>query len=115
MFTPEDYLYGWLLYILGGLIFFGCWWYVTAKIRYAPVRLLLRIISLVTMFVPWYADPALDYLAPAVVIAGMEGIFEGDGAFWRAGTPLLVALAISVAASLGYSLAQSLLRDQKKS
>lgn len=104
MFTPEDYWYGWLLYIAGGLVFFGCWWYLTAKIRYAPVRLLLRVIAVITMFVPWYANPDMGYLAPAVLIAGMEGIFDGDGAFWRAGTPLLVALGIGVTASLIYSL-----------
>lgn len=101
MFTSEDYLYGWLLYIAGGLVFFGCWWYLTRKIAVIEVRGLLRTLCLVIMFVPWYASPDMDYLAPAVVIAGVEGIFEGN--FWRAGAPLLTAVMTSILFTLVYT------------
>lgn len=114
MFTSDDYLYGWLLYISGGLVFMGCWWWLTAKIRFADIRLLLRVIAGVIMFVPWYVSPDMDYLAPAIIMVGMEGLFEGPGAFWRAGTPLLVVLALAVVACLIYSLVRFLLRRRSK-
>lgn len=96
MFTSEDYLYGWLFYIISGLVFFACWWYLTAKIRYSIMRNGLRLIALVVMFFPWRASPDLDYLAPAVVMAGVEGIFDGGDAFWRAGGPLLTAVGVAL-------------------
>jgi hypothetical protein len=104
MFTTEDYLYGWLLYIAAGLVFFACWWYLTAKIKTIEIRAVLRTGAAVTMFVPWYTSPDMDYLAPAVLMAAMEGIFDGNGAFWRAGTPLLIALAVGIAGSLIYAV-----------
>lgn len=101
MFTSEDYLYGWLLYLAGGLVFFGCWWYLTRKIALIEIRAVLRSICWVTMFVPWYASPEMDYLAPAVVIAGVEGIFDGN--FWRAGAPLLTAITTAILFTLVYT------------
>lgn len=106
MFTTEDYLYGWLLYILGGSVFFACWWYLTRKIKTIEIRAILRVGCLVVMFTPWYASPDMDYLAPAVIIAAIEGIFDGN--FWRAGAPLLTALAIGIAAALIYSITRRL-------
>ena len=91
MFTSDDYLYGWLLYIASGLVFMAFWWYLTAKIRFADIRLLLRVIAGVIMFVPWYVS-----------------------AFWRAGTPLLVVLALAIAACLIYSLVRFVLRRRSK-
>ena len=33
------------------------------------------------------------FLAPAWLIAGSEGLFDGAENFWRAGRPLLMAMA----------------------
>ncbi len=91
MYTQDDYLYGWLFYLLGVFIVMVCGWLLT---RRWPIllRQLLRLWVGVVLVVPWYASAELDYFAPAWIIASFEGLFDGDGAFWRAGTPLLVAL-----------------------
>lgn len=102
MFTAEDYLYGWLIYFVSGLVFFACWWYLTAKVSLFGARLILRVVCLVTMFTPWYADPELDYLAPAVLMAAMEGIFDGASSFWRAGGPLVAALILALVLCAAY-------------
>lgn len=100
MYTQEEYLYGWLIYLVGVIILMGCGWILTAGIPSKEIRHLLRIIAGVTFIVPWYASPDLDALAPAWIIAAFEGIFDGGDAFWRAGTPLLSSLAAAVVISL---------------
>lgn len=100
MYTQEEYLYGWLFYLLGVVIILGCGWWLTASIRFRELRQLLRLAAVVTFLVPWYASPDMDYLAPAWLIATFEGIFEGGDAFWRAGMPLLVTLAVAIGIAL---------------
>lgn len=94
MYTQEEYLYGWLLYLAGVLLLMGCGWLLTARIGWRPLRHLLRLLAAVTFLVPWYANPDMAYLAPAWIIAGFEGVFENN--FWRAGGPLLSALAAAL-------------------
>lgn len=109
MFTTNDYVYGWLAYIVAGLVFFACWWYATRKIGIHEVRAVLRVGAVVTMFVPWYVASDSNYMAPAILMAGMEGIFDGPSAFWRAGGPLLVALGIGIVGALIFAVTRRLL------
>lgn len=111
MFTTEDYLYGWLLYIVAGLVFMACWWWLTAKLRVATVRHALRLIAGVTIFFPWPAGSDTGHLAPAVVMAGVEGIFDGGEAFWRAGGPLLTALAVALVSGVILAVVRGLSRS----
>lgn len=100
MYTEQEYLYGWLIYLLGVAVIVACGWWLTAAIRFKELRQLLRLTAIVTFLVPWYADPDLEYLAPAWLIAAFEGLFESGDAFWRAGTPLLTALAVAIGVAL---------------
>lgn len=93
MYTQEEYLYGWLAYLVGALVIVLCGWMITAKIPWGGLRGLIRALAIVTLLVPWYANPEMTYLAPAWIIAAFEGIFEDD--FLRAGGPLLSALAVA--------------------
>lgn len=95
MYTQEEYLYGWLIYLLGAAVLILCGWLVTAKIPWGGFRGIVRLLAIVTLLVPWYANGDMTYLAPAWIIAAFEGIFDGN--FWRAGGPLLSALAVSFA------------------
>lgn len=104
MYTQQEYLYGWLFYLLGVLIMMGCGWWLTRNLRITILRQMLRMGFLALFIVPWYADPELPYLAPAWIIAGFEGVFEGDGAFWRAGTPMLVAVALALISVVGWNI-----------
>jgi len=94
MYTQEEYLYGWLLYLAGVALLMGCGWLLTARLRWKPLRQVLRLLAAVLLLVPWYANPDMAYLAPAWIIAGFEGVFEDN--FWRAGGPLLSALAVGL-------------------
>lgn len=104
MYTQGEYLYGWLLYLLGAVFLFGCVWWASRNWRSDELRQLVRLSSIVFLLVPWYASPDMDYLAPAWIIAGFEGVFDGIEAFWRAGAPLLACLGVSIAVSLLWHL-----------
>lgn len=105
MYTQAEYLYGWLLYLLGVALMMGCGWYLTSGIRYTLAKTLLRVLAAVFFLVPWYASSDEDYLAPAWLIAAFEGIVGGESTFWRAGAPLLSALAVAVLAVIAITVA----------
>lgn len=96
MFTPQEYQTGWLIY--GGLVvlFNFAWWFLTAGIGLAEVRQLLRLMPWVLLCTPWYTDADSTLLAPAWAIASTDLLFDSPEAFWRAGTPLLFALALAL-------------------
>ena len=98
MYTQEEYLYGWLFYLLGVALIMGCGWLLTARMRWREGRQLLRLLVAVTLLVPWYATPEMHFLAPAWIVAGFEGVFDNN--FWRAGGPLLSALAAAVTVAI---------------
>lgn len=92
MFTQEEYMWAWFFYLLGAFMFIGVLWYLTGKIKRHEPKYLLRILTSVFLVVPWYSEAHEGYLSPAWLVSLIEGIFEGPDAFWRAGTPLIVAL-----------------------
>ncbi len=106
MFTAEEYQNAWLMYLGGVVLMFACWYYLTRFIVWPEVRQLLRIFVAVLFLVPWFTEASSGYLAPAIIIAIVETLTMDGAAFWRAGTPLLVALTLSVALSLLWNLWQ---------
>lgn len=108
MYTQQEYLYGWLFYLLGVAIVLLAGWMMTAPIKWKALKLTLRLSAVVIFLLPWYANDDMGYLAPAWIIAGFEGVFDGPDAFWRAGRPLLIALSgallLAAIASLGVAL-----------
>lgn len=115
MYTQDEYFYGWLFYLLGVSILMGCGWLLTTRIPFRELRSLIRWIAAVTLLVPWYAAPDVEYLAPAWLIAAFEGVFEGGDAFWRAGKPLLIALAVAVGMFLVLQISLRLLSNRRPS
>lgn len=102
MFSDQEYYYAWIYYLLGAAVCIACWWLLTAKLKQAEVRSLLRTVVVVVLLTPWYTTGTSGYLSPAVVITFIEGLFDDNHTFARAGIPLLVAVTASVVLSLGY-------------
>lgn len=94
MYTEQDYLYGWVFYLLGVALVMLCGWILTVRIKWPVIRHLLRLTVASILLVPWYASNELDYLAPAWLIAVFEGVFEGGEAFWRAGSAVVGAVIL---------------------
>ncbi|MFL0810682.1 MAG: hypothetical protein K6L76_09730 [Agarilytica sp.] len=100
MFTHSEYLWGWLWYIVGVALCMTVFWAMTRKIPWRSVRQPLRVFVASIFLMPWYVDENQGFLAPAWIASALEGAFEGPGAFWRAGTPLLVSAICAVILSL---------------
>ena len=96
MMTETEYLYAWLYYLGGAFILVVCLWLLVRKLRSPQVKTTLLVVVAVMLTVPWYSDSQQTYLSPAVIISVVEGFFEGSEAFWRAGTPLLAAMGVSL-------------------
>lgn len=106
MMTESEYFNAWIYYLAGALLLSACWWYLAGKIPWREGRQLSRVLVIAALLVPWYTNTQQEYLSPAILIAIVEGLFEGDDAFWRAGTPLLVGITVALGLSLVYSLAR---------
>jgi NADH:ubiquinone oxidoreductase subunit 6 (subunit J) len=100
MFTQAEYINGWLAYAGAVIVCYWCWWYMLSKLPIKPLRPVLLGAMAGLLFMPWSVDPAMSYLAPAWLIAGSDGLFEGAAKFWRAGAPLLVAVVASIIVAL---------------
>lgn len=96
MFTQEEYLTAWAVYGGGVIVFMLAWWMLTANIKWRGLRHSSRLIMLVLVALPWPTQQGSEYLSPAWLASGIEGAFEGPGAFWRAGEPLVIALSATL-------------------
>ncbi|WP_045858908.1 hypothetical protein [Teredinibacter purpureus] len=113
MMTETEYLYAWLYYLLGAGLLISCWWYATRRIPWPEVRHLSRLVVGVAIVVPWYTNTQQDYLSPALLISLLELFFEGASAFWRAGAPMLAAVAVAVAFSTLFFVVRWYLHQRK--
>ena len=96
MFTASEHLHGWLVYGGGAVLGLLCWWYLLIKLPVKPIRSLLFGAMVGALCMPWPTEDGGQFFAPAWLIAGSDGLFDGADAFWRAGTPLLMAIDKSV-------------------
>ncbi|RDH43500.1 hypothetical protein [Zooshikella ganghwensis] len=89
------YLYAWMIYLASAA---GCFlvWYRMTRICWRWLRWFLRGFALVLLFTPWYVNVEQDYLGPAFLIAGFDGLTLGLEAIMRAGHVLLAALAVMI-------------------
>lgn len=108
MFTQAEYLNGWLIYTLAALVGLACWWYLLTTLPGRFLRLPLLGLMAGVLLMPWFSGADSSFLAPAWLIAGSEGLFEGKDAFWRAGTPLLIAIGGGLALGIFAELFRSL-------
>ncbi|SMF08602.1 hypothetical protein SAMN02745866_00634 [Alteromonadaceae bacterium Bs31] len=99
MMTENEYLWAWIYYVLGAGLLLACWWYLTRRIPWMELRHVLRLVMAVALLVPWYTNTQQEYMSPALLIALVEGLFDGSPAFWRAGTPLLSAVLAALVLS----------------
>jgi hypothetical protein len=68
----------WSVYIVSGLIFSLFWWKVTRLVAHRGWRELLRGISLVVIYTPWYTSEAHEHLMVVVLIDLLLGA-SGNG------------------------------------
>lgn len=140
MISNLDYLYGWCAYLAGAALGFLVWWQMTRPIRVDGLREILRLLVFVVLFTPWYADPDQDvrrgggavggevligqaaqtaqeervHLAPAMIIALLEAVFEGPAQAVRGLRPILFAAMAGLVLLLPMQLLRALLRRRRR-
>jgi len=96
MFTFEEYLTGWLVYmglIIGVLAVF---WWLTRFIKWVSVKHSLRLIVSAILLVPVPVPDTANFWAPAWIVGALELIFSGLENFIPIGQRLLVAVAMAL-------------------
>jgi hypothetical protein len=83
----------WSVYIGSGLIFSLFWWKVTRLVAHRGWRELLRGISLVVIYTPWFTSEAHEHLAPALVVVLIDLLLGASGNGLAGSLALLLATA----------------------
>jgi|GEM_PF-756046 len=96
MFTVEQYVIGWSVYLLAVIGLLAVFWRMTRIIRWFYPRQVLRLIAAAFLLTPYSINEASEYLAPAWLMAGLEMVFSGLDGFERAGRPTITAALIAL-------------------
>lgn len=96
MFTFEEYLIGWLIYmalIIGVLAVF---WWLTKSIPWVYAKNVLRLIASAILLVPVRVPDTEAFWAPAWIVGALELIFGGLEAFIPVAQVLLIAIGVTL-------------------
>ncbi len=104
MLTLENYIIAWLVYLLASAGLLSVVWRSTGHLGRMEWRNLLRCSAVVLLLFPYTADPEQSYLAPGLLIALLEGVFQGVEGLQRAGLPLLVAWIFALVISMALEI-----------
>ena len=72
MYTPENYLWGCIAYVLGVLMTVPFVWWVTRPLPWYPLRAFFRMFALALLLTPAFPYEGMTYLAPAWATAAFE-------------------------------------------
>jgi len=74
MYTPENYVWGCIAYVLGVLMTVPFVWWATRSLPWYPLRALFRMLTLALLLTPVFPYEGTTYLAPAWATAAFEVI-----------------------------------------
>lgn len=97
--TSTQYIIGWAAYLAGATGCLTALWLISKK---WPVRLrrLICMNAAVLLYLPWKTLPDGSYLSPALLTTIYDGLGLGIAALPRAGTAVIIALAVTTLAAL---------------
>jgi hypothetical protein len=95
MLSIHEYMLSWGMYLLGALGLVVVWWRITAYVRISTIRNMLRLSVMVAVLMPYPVPEQETYVAPALMMTFIEGLFFEDYGFSHAGMPLLLALVLA--------------------
>ena len=72
MYTPENYFWGCIAYVLGVLMTAPFIWWATRRLPWYPLRACLRMFSVALLLTPAFPYEGMTYLAPAWATAAFE-------------------------------------------
>ncbi len=96
-FVQYQYVIAWSGYIGSGLMFCLFWWKVTSRLRHQGWRDLLRGVSLVVIYTPWFTSEAHEHLVPAIVVVLMDFLLGASDNGLAGSLALLLATLVMLA------------------
>ena len=95
-----EYPLAWSVYLAAGAVFCLAWWKITAALGHSGWRDLLRGLSVVLIFTPWFVSDAHEYLAPASMVVMMDLLVGSTDNGLKGSLMLLLVLAVMLATLL---------------
>ncbi len=114
MFSSFEYLMGWAFYLGASLGLIVVWWFMTRWISIQVIRNTLRVVVAAALLMPYPVDSESAFLAPAIIMTFIEGLFIRDEGFSRAGIPLVIAICSAGILYVLLSLIWSKYREKRK-
>ena len=98
MFTAEDYLQGWIVYLIGASCLLLFLWLVLRKSAWTTVRHLLLLVSAAILLTPVTAYRDDGHLAPAFFVSLYEGVMlsGAEAGFQRGFAPIVAAALFGI-------------------
>lgn len=81
MFTAEEYITGWCIYLVAVLGLLVLFWVITRDLPWHHLKQSLRLIVATVLLVPGIVENAPGFLAPAWVKGILQLIFTGADGF----------------------------------
>lgn len=97
MLAGDDYLFTWVLYLVGAVGLLIVWWFLTKRIRIKLLKDCLRLSAAVFLLVPFPVYNQPDFWAPALGMSLLEFIFGQSQGLGRAVIPIIIIWAFSLA------------------
>ena len=97
MLTTEDYIFFWVLYLVGAAGLLVVWWFITRRIKYRMLRDVLRLSAAVFLLMPFPVLNQEQFWAPALGMSLLEAVFGQAQGFGRAGIPIIIIWLFVVA------------------
>ncbi len=72
MYTPENYLWGCIAYVLGVLMTVPFVWWASRPLSWYPLRAFVRMLVVALLLTPAFPYEGMTYLAPAWATAAFE-------------------------------------------
>lgn len=96
--SEKGYLVAWGIYLLCSFGLLGCVWFLTRP--FTRLRLPLRVMAGVFLFMPWTASADEETLAPAWLTMLFDAFLKQGASIFRAGLPLIVVLMLALGLAL---------------
>ena len=103
-----QYAIAWAVYLASGIVFCAFWFRITRGISHSGWQDLLRGITLVAMFTPWFTSETHEHYAPAIIVVLMD-LLLGSTENGLAGSMVLL---IASAMMLGVLIVRRLLANK---
>ena len=95
MFSFQEYVIGWSIYLFAVVALLFVFWRMTRFISWAYVRDCVRLLGAVFLLLPVTVDDSTYYWAPAWIKALLNIIFENIDVFWSIAQLFLLALCVT--------------------